>query len=136
MPRTCSVCKHPARDEIDQALLDAQSLRHIAGRFSGFGTSSLHRHKKAGHLAQSLVKAKEVEVELMGETLFDRLRSINAETARILQEAKATNSPGIQLAAVNRIERQIELEAKILGPAGRIRQSRRRFQFEAARTGV
>ena len=110
--RTCTICGHADRSDIEMALLDGQSLRNVAKRFS-VGTTSLHRHKKAGHVAQSLVKAKEVEVELMGETLFDRLRSINAETTRILQEAKG--SPGLELSAIHRIERQIELEAKILG---------------------
>ena len=114
MPQTCTICRHADRQEIDEALLDGRPLRNIAEIFSGIGTSALHRHKQAGHLAEVLVKAKEVEVELMAEPLADRLRSINAETKRILQEAKDSNSPTLQLTAISRIERQIELEAKIL----------------------
>ncbi len=112
MPRTCTVCTHSERADIDQALLGGQPLRDIAGRF-GTSRSALLRHKKAD-IPATLAKAKQEE-EVRAETLYDRLKAINRETAEILAEARESGSLGIALAAINRVERQLELEARLLG---------------------
>ena len=113
MPRTCTVCGHPERAEIDQALLTGQPLRDIAGRF-GTSCSSLLRHRKAD-IPTTLAKVKRAEDEVQADTLYDRLKAINRETVEILREARESRSPGIALAAINRVERQLELEARLLG---------------------
>ncbi len=113
MPRTCTVCTHAHRTEIDQALLDGQPLRDIAGRF-GTSRSALLRHRKAD-IPATLAKAKQAEEEVRAETLFERLKAINRETAAILTEARESGSLSIALAAINRVERQLELEARLLG---------------------
>jgi len=77
-------------------------------------TTALQRHKRA-HLSVTLIKAKEAHEELRSESLFDRMRIINRESAPILREARETTSPGLALAAIARIEKQIELEGKLLG---------------------
>ena len=56
MPRTCTVCTHADRPEIDQALLTGQPLRDIAGRV-GTSRSALLRHKKAD-IPTTVAKAK------------------------------------------------------------------------------
>ena len=113
MPRTCTVCTHADKSEIDRALLDGQPLRDIAGRF-GTSRSALLRHKQTD-IPATLAKAKQAEEEVQAETLFERLRAINRETAEILREARESSSPSIALAAINRVERQLELEARLLG---------------------
>jgi hypothetical protein len=113
MPRTCTVCTRAERAEIDAALLDGQPFRDIAGRF-GTSRSALLRHKKAD-LPATLVKAKQAQEEVRAETLFERLRAVNRETVEILREARESSSPSIALAAINRVERQLELEARLLG---------------------
>jgi hypothetical protein len=42
MPRTCTACTHPHRDEIDRLLLDGAALRNIAKRYS-LSAASLFR---------------------------------------------------------------------------------------------
>ena len=111
--RTCTICGHADRNDIDQALLDGRSLRNIAKQYKT-STTSLFRHKK-DHIPVALAQTVQATTELQAETLFDRLRSINTETRAILQEAREAKSSSVALAAINRIERQIELEAKILG---------------------
>jgi hypothetical protein len=44
VPRTCSVCGHPDRQGIDQALAAHEPYRDIAGRF-GTSKSALQRHR-------------------------------------------------------------------------------------------
>ena len=113
MPRTCTVCTHSERAEIDQALLAGEPFRDIAGRF-GTSRSALLRHRKAD-IPANLVKAKQAEEEVRAETLFERLRAINRETQAILEEARESGSLSIALAAINRVERQLEFEARLLG---------------------
>lgn len=46
MPRPCSVCTHPQRQAIDQALIAGAVFRNIARRF-GTSTTAVHRHRHA-----------------------------------------------------------------------------------------
>jgi hypothetical protein len=109
---TCSICRHAARHEIDQALIDGAPLRDIAGRH-GLAKSAVARHK-ADHLAALLAKA-DVDEITNADDLIGRLRALNRETAAVLHDAKAAKDHGLRLKALARLERQVELEAKLLG---------------------
>ena len=93
--------------------MDGQPLRDIAGRFRT-SRSALLRHKKAD-IPATLVKVRQAQEEVRAETLYDRLRAINRETQAILEEARESGSLSIALAAINRVERQLEFEARLLG---------------------
>ena len=60
MPRRCTVCDHPGRYDIDEALVDGAPYRSVAKRFE-LSESAVYRHKTE-HLPAHLLKAKEVEV--------------------------------------------------------------------------
>jgi len=49
MPRTCTTCAHPHRDEIDRRLPDGAPLRNIAKQFS-VSSASLFRHNKIRYI--------------------------------------------------------------------------------------
>ena len=54
MPRSCSICTHPQRQAIDQALMAGVVFRNIARRF-GTSTTAVHRHRHehlSGHFRQ------------------------------------------------------------------------------------
>lgn len=113
MPQICTVCRHQKRSEIDEALLQGEPYRLIAAR-TGTSTGALARHKH-GHIPLALATAKQTnDLEYAG-TIFERLKSINRETVAILHEARAAETPAIALMAVGRIEKQLELEARLLG---------------------
>ena len=57
MPRSCSICTHPQRQAIDQALMAGSALRNIAPRF-GTSVTALHRHKHE-HLSTALTQARQ-----------------------------------------------------------------------------
>jgi transposase len=59
MPRRCTVCDHPERHGINEALVSGESYRSVAKRF-GLSGSAVYRHKTE-HLPAHLLKAKEVE---------------------------------------------------------------------------
>ena len=93
--------------------MTGEPFRNIAKRY-GTSPTALFRHKQTD-IPATLVKAKQAEEEVRAETLFERLRAINRETKAILEEARESGSLSIALAAINRVERQLELEARLLG---------------------
>ena len=111
MPRTCTVCRHSHREEIEIALMASEPLRAIS-RKNCISTTALFRHK-AAHLAPALKSVLASGEELRAGTLLDRLRELNVATWAILQECRATGRHHTALSAIGRIERQIELEAKL-----------------------
>jgi hypothetical protein len=113
MPQTCTVCRHERREEIDRALVDGEAVHNIAKR-TGTSTTARHRHKTQ-HIPKTLVLAKETAEEIQAGTLFDRLRSVCRVTREILREARGAKNHIIALQAIGRIERQLELEARLLG---------------------
>jgi hypothetical protein len=62
-----------------------------------------------------LMKARELEDFDAGSNLVQRLREIHAETGAILAHAKKSKDWATALRAITRLERQIELEAELLG---------------------
>ena len=105
--------EHNRREEIDRALVDGESFRNIAQR-TGTSTTALHRHKTQ-HIPKSLALARETAEEVQAGTLFDRLRFVGRVTQEILREARGAKNHIIALQAIGRIERQLELEARLLG---------------------
>ena len=131
MGRRCSICSHKDRAEIERALVQGEPFRDVAVRF-GTSASSLHRHK-GSHLAPHLAKAYEAgqvtraaELAQEAETRKARdlghaidvaaqLRAINAACLEILQKSRSDGKHSISLGAVDRIHRQLELQARLLG---------------------
>ena len=113
MPRSCTICGHPERAAIDAALVADAPYRHIAARFA-VSTGALQRHR-AEHLPAGLAKAREAAEVVQADTLLDRLRALNRETADVLKEAKAARDQELRLKAIARAEKQIELEGRLLG---------------------
>ena len=73
MPRTCTVCRHVQREQIEQDLLSGDSYRNIADRF-GTSKTALVRHRGA-HLPRELVKARDEQGVLRGDRLLDGVRT-------------------------------------------------------------
>ena len=113
MAQICTICRHQKRTEIDQALLSGESLRTLAAR-TGTSSTALHRHRQS-HIATAMVNSKRVADEVSADTLWDRLKNLNRETTAILAEARASGNQVIALQAIARAERQLELEARLLG---------------------
>lgn len=113
MPRHCSICEHPRRDDVDDALLRNETLRKIAKRFET-SITALHRHRQS-HIPKALAKAREAQEVVRGDSLLDRLRQLNAETQDVLRAAKSQRNHELRLKAISRAEKQLELEGKLLG---------------------
>jgi hypothetical protein len=112
MPRTCTIFTHDQRRDIDAALLNETPYRHIATRFDT-STGALQRHRD--HLPKQLVKAQEQEDVSQAIDVVKQLKAINGATLAILKEARDDKNGELALKAVDRIQRQLELQAKLLG---------------------
>ncbi len=113
MPQPCTICTHAERAAIDRALVAEVPLRDIAGQH-GLSKSAVDRHK-AEHLPAHMVRAKEQEDVRSAIDVVKQLKAINAATIAILQEARASKQHTVALMAIDRVQRQIELQAKLLG---------------------
>jgi len=113
MPRVCTICTHTESAAINAALLTGTALRGIAGQF-GVSKSSLDRHKEE-HMPVALVKAQEVEDVRQALDIVAQLKTINDATLTVLGEARRSGNGELALKAIDRIQRQIELQAKLLG---------------------
>jgi predicted DNA-binding protein YlxM (UPF0122 family) len=114
MAQLCSICTHPQRAEIDQAILTGTPLRNIAERYS-VSTTALHRHKKNGHIEQQLVKAEEAKEIATADQLLADLVSAKERLESLGQSAETAGDLKAAIAAVRESVRIIEITAKMLG---------------------
>jgi hypothetical protein len=112
MTRTCTVCQHAERAAIDAALVAGAPYRNIAQQFD-VGYTAVARHKE--HIGAAIVASQEAREEAHALDVVKQLKTINATTVAILAEARQQKDPEIALKAIDRIQRQIELQAKLLG---------------------
>ena len=113
MPRPCATCRHPDRADIDASLVGGEPNRRVAARFA-LSEASVRRHR-ADHLPAALTQARAAAEVASADTLLDRLRSLNRETADVLRAAKVARGHDLRLRAIARAEKQIELEGRLLG---------------------
>ena len=111
MPRTCTICKHDRRLEIDQALVDRVAFRDIAVQY-GTTKSSLARHKDA-HLPVQLAKAKQVKEVASAGTLLERIWALEQKSCEILKTAERTGALRVALMAIRETRSILELLARI-----------------------
>jgi hypothetical protein len=113
MARTCTVCRHPKRAEIDAALIRSESFRDVAGRF-GTSKSALERHRTTC-LPVHLLKAKDEADVQSASALVKELRELAKKTGLVLSRAMRQKDGELALKAIARLERQLELKARLLG---------------------
>jgi hypothetical protein len=113
MPRSCTVCGHAARTAIDKALAGGASNRSLASLYD-VSEAAVRRHR-ANHLPALVARAQEAEDVREALDVVKQLKAINAASLHILKEARERGKQATALAAIDRIHRQIELQAKLLG---------------------
>ncbi len=110
MPRTCTTCTHPHRDEIDRRLLDGASLRNIAKQFS-VSSASLFRYNK--HISKTLSNSRQEAEILRADGLMEHLNHLTAEAERLKQKAEQAKDYRTALAGVREMSRLLELAVRL-----------------------
>ena len=113
MPRRCTVCDHPERHSIDEALVTGAPYRSVAKRFER-SESAVYRHKTE-HLPAHLLKAKEVEEAARAADLLDQVRNLQAHALDILERAEKAGDLRTALSAISQARGNLELLGKLAG---------------------
>jgi hypothetical protein len=110
--KTCAVCSHPLRKEIDQLLVNQVPLRDIAAQ-NGTSSSALFRHSQ--HIPGALLAAKGVEKAADAESLLDQVRGLVRRANSIMDKAEKSGKLQTALAAIREARCCLELLGKISG---------------------
>lgn len=111
--RPCLVCNHKQRLAIDKAILEGETLPHLAQRFTVSGRS-LFNHKQK-HIPASLLKAKQIKEEAMADTLLGRIQALESKAMELLSKAERTGKIKVALQGVREARACLELLAKLTG---------------------
>jgi DNA-binding transcriptional ArsR family regulator len=114
MPRTCTVCSHPERREIDRTLVSrSASYRDIAGQYS-VSKTAVSRHTKE-HLPDLLAKAYAAEEVTRADELLMDVRRLQARTLRALLWAEGAADWTTMLRAVREARENVRLLGELRG---------------------
>jgi hypothetical protein len=114
MPRRCSVCTHPDRENIDEALVGATAISAIAAKYRDISEDALGRHK-ANHLPAKLVMAEKAKEVAQADSLLDQVRDLQGRALAILDQAEMSGDLRTALGAIREARGNLELLAKLLG---------------------
>lgn len=114
MPQRCTVCDHAARAEIDRALVEGRTSAATVARRYDLVKTSVERHAK-NHLPAALAASQRAAEVAQGDTLLAKLEAMTAETQAVLRVAKREKDHHLTLKAIGHLEKQLELQARLLG---------------------
>ena len=113
MPRTCTICTHESRADIDQALVERHPFRHIAAQFN-VSTSALVRHSD-DHLPASLLKAQAAREATQADALLAQVVDLRDKALGILEKAEASEDLRAAVSAIREARGCVELLARLAG---------------------
>jgi len=113
MPRRCTVCDHPEKHSIDEALVSGAPYRSVAKRFD-LSENAVYRHKTE-HLPVHLLKAREVEDVAQADDLLDQVRDLQTHAIDILERAEKAGDLRTALAAISQARGNLGLLGKLAG---------------------
>lgn len=112
MPRTCTVCAHPERAEIDSALVSGESTRQIAGRYGSLSRAAIRRHADS-HLPETLLKSRQAEELSASERLAGELEEVKADVRRLKVSAEREGDYKTALTGCDKALKALELQGKL-----------------------
>ena len=112
MPRLCTACSHPKRDEINRVLLERSSYRDIASRF-GMSTSSLCRHRE--HLPVGMIQARAAYDSARADDLLRQVEDLRDRAFGVLEKAEEVGDLRAAMGAIREARSCVELLARLAG---------------------
>ena len=113
MPRACTVCDHPNRDSIDEAIVSGESIRGIARRYN-LSKDSVYRHS-LNHVPQTIRKAHVVQESARAGELLGRVERLISEAEGLLEYGKTGEKAQAWAAGIGELRRCLELLARVTG---------------------
>lgn len=116
MPRTCTICAHVERDDLDLAIVSGQSHRAVAAAFR-VSHDAVRRHA-SNHLELRLVDAASRRRMLHDDDLLGRMLSLVREAEEALDLAKSAGDQRALLGALREVRESLKAAAALMpGPA-------------------
>src|SRR5215213_7422707 len=113
MPRTCTVCGHEHRYEIEDILVSrSKPYRDIARRY-GVSKDAVGRHVSEGHVSDLIKLAADAERAARADGLLDRIEALHSRTLAILEATEETNEHRTALAAIREARSNLELIGEV-----------------------
>jgi len=113
MPRTCTICGHRKRPDINKALVERRAFRAIARQFN-VSKDALVRHFD-DHLPSSLVKAQEAAEAAQADALLAQVVDLRGKALSVLEQAESAGDLKTALTAIRETRGCVELLAKLAG---------------------
>lgn len=85
VPRTCTICKHPKRLQIERAIVAGESLRDIAGQY-GTAKTSVARHRT--HVTEAIARSREARESVRTGTLLEDVRAGERRAEWLYEQAE------------------------------------------------
>ena len=109
--RPCSVCAHPDRPSIDQAMVNRRPFRDIARHF-GIGKDAAVRHHDAC-LPAELTKARQAADVANADDLLTQLRALRTKSLQLMMAAERAGDLRTALAGIRETRATLELLAEM-----------------------
>jgi hypothetical protein len=113
MSRVCSICSHASRSAIDLAITNGLPNRRIAAQHTV--TEQAVRRHAADHLPVAMTKARDEADISHAIDVVQQLKAINSASLSVLADARKSGDGELALKAIDRVLRQIQLQAQLLG---------------------
>ena len=117
MPRSCSICTHSARADIDRALVGGESFRGISRTYR-VSEDAVARHR-AQHLPEKLAKAEAAAEVAQADDLLREVRALRSKAYALLLRAEREGDLRTALAGVREARSCLELLAELEGELDR-----------------
>lgn len=111
MPRVCTACTHPEREELDRALVRGAAKRQIAARF-GLAPSAIGRHARS-HVPAALVAAEELRASATADALLGESLALQARALALMERAAAEGDVRGAIVALREARECVELRARL-----------------------
>jgi hypothetical protein len=117
MPRVCTICSHPDRAAIDQALVGTAELRELSAVFR-VSEDALWRHKDV-HLPASLAKAEAARATAQADDLLAQLKGLRSKAVAILLKAEQAGDLRTALLVIREARACLETLLEVEGELNR-----------------
>jgi hypothetical protein len=114
MPRSCTICTHDHRDEIDRSLSDpSRAIARLAAEYR-VSEDALSRHK-ANHLIPEMRNAMALDIELRDVDVLEEMKSLYHRMRQHLTAVEGSDNWKAIQGFHSEARRDLELLAKLLG---------------------
>lgn len=112
MARTCTICSHSERDDIDLAIVSGQSQRAVAAAFR-VSHDAIRRHA-ANHVSSDLHVAAKRHDDLRADNLIGAMVTVAQEAQDALTRAKEAQNDRLALSAIREVRESVKAVAALV----------------------